>query len=96
MQVAGVSSFSLLCSLPLDKYATTHFIHSPVEGHSDYFQFEIIRDSVAVNILSCLSVLIFIPPLNLFSSKELLNHKMRICSTLENTLKHCFGVLVSI
>lgn len=61
LHVAGVSSLSLLCSVPLYKHATVHFIHSSIEGHLDYFQFVTIIDNVAINIVACLLVLIFTP-----------------------------------
>lgn len=61
LHVEGVSSFSLLCSVPPYKHGTVHFIHSSVQGHLDYFQFLTIIDNVAVNILAGLLVLIFTP-----------------------------------
>lgn len=54
LYVAGVSSFSLMPSVPLYKYATIHFIHPPIEWHLGYFQFVTIIDNIAISIFECL------------------------------------------
>lgn len=48
--VSRVHSFLFLNSILLYKYATNLFLHSPVDGHLDYFQFLAITTNVAMHI----------------------------------------------